>query len=91
MMNPLKVLCLLLILNPLLSFAMVNSIPADESGYEAWLRYNDKGERYGYESYQSLLKLYTVAEGACVPSAISEWARALEGFSGQSVEQVGSI
>ncbi|MCC5807213.1 MAG: hypothetical protein JJU00_12890 [Opitutales bacterium] len=58
--------------------------PSDESGYEAWLRYplvEDAGRR---AAMASLRCVSCRVDGPCVASALSEWARAMDGFLGET-------
>jgi alpha-glucuronidase len=63
-------------------------IPADETGYEAWLRYTDKSGTPVQEGYTALLSVYVNAQGPCIPAILDEWDRGLKGFLGQSIELV---
>lgn len=76
-----------------ISNAMIdaNTLPPDESGYEAWLRYTDKTGVYPSSEYKPLLKVYTDAEGLLVNSALSEWSRAMTGFFGSESARADSI
>jgi alpha-glucuronidase len=64
------------------------TFPLDETGYEAWLRYTDKTESPLAQAYASFLQVHNAAEGHTLPAVMEEWARAMEGFLGQTVETV---
>lgn len=62
--------------------------PPDEDGYEAWVRYTSKSGNPRESEYSELVSLYTVEEGPIVSSALAEWSRGIQGFTGREVKIV---
>lgn len=63
------------------------SYPRDESGYEAWLRY-EAGQLAEGLSGAELWRVHAAATGETAAAALGEWRRAVKGFWGREVEEV---